>query len=69
MRIIYNPRSWFHGEAIEYPEGYVAGLKEKESKRVHTGTVVATITGRVIGLRSTTAGYEFLNETKRRVKV
>ena len=32
-------------------------------------TVVATITGRVITLRSTTAGHEFLNATKRWVKV
>ena len=66
---IYNPKSWFHGEAIEYPLGYVAGLKERENERVHAETVVATITGRVITLRSTTAGHEFLNATKRRVKV
>ena len=67
--MIYNPKSWFHGEAIEYPEGYVAGLKAENEKRVHAETAVATITGRVIELRSTTAGHEFLNATKRWVKV
>lgn len=58
--MIYNPKSWFYDAVIEDPVGSVAGLKAENEKRVHAETAVATITGRVITLRSTTVGHEFL---------